>query len=331
VRKSRAGALAIALTSAVCFGGAGPFAKPLIDGSSSVPGLGSLHAVWLRVAGAAVVLLPVVIRRGAEARRHLPLLLGYGLFPVAGAQTFYFLAITRLPVGVALLIEYLGPVFVLTWTRFVVRRPVSRTAALGAALSVSGMACVVEIWSVGSGGGLDPLGLLFAVGAALCQASYFLLSAHAGDDVDPVLVIAVGMLVAAVALAFVSRAWTLPWGRLGDGFAVGTHGTLPGWVLLGYVSLVATVIAYVTGVTAVRRLSPPIASVVGTLEAVVATVLAWVLLGEHLGPAQVAGGGVVLLGALVAQTSGVEPLPGADAVAPHLAECRVSDSQGAQP
>jgi hypothetical protein len=42
---------------------------------------------------------------------------------------------------------------------------------------------------------------------------------------------------------------------------------------------------------------------------VVATVLAWIVLGEHLGPAQLAGGAVVLIGALVAQTSSVEPLP----------------------
>jgi drug/metabolite transporter (DMT)-like permease len=220
---------------------------------------------------------------------------------MAGAQTCYFVAITRLPVGVALLIEYLGPVFVLTWTRFVMRSRISRTAVFGAMLSICGLACVVEIWSVGSNGGFSPVGLAFAVGAALCQASYFLLSAHGDESVDPLLMIAAGTLVGAAALAFVSRAWSLPWSALGHSVEVGHHGSVPGWTLLLYVSLVSTVIAYVTGVFAVRRLSPPVASVVGTLEAVVATVLAWVLLGEHLGPAQITGGVIVLAGALVAQ------------------------------
>jgi len=304
VNRPKAGGLALALTSAVCFGGAGPFAKPLIDS-----GLGSMHTVWLRVTGAALVLLPIVLRRHAEVRRQWQLLLAYGVFPMAGAQGCYFLAITRLPVGVALLIEYLGPVFVLTWTRFVVRGPVSRMAVLGATLSVSGLACVVEVWTVGSGSGFSPVGLVFAVGAALCQASYFLLSAHGGDSVDPVLVIAGGTLVAAVVLGIAGRAWTMPWRSLADGVQVGGHGSVPGWLLVAYIALVATVISYVTGVLAVRRLSPPVASVVGTLEAVVATVLAWILLGEHLGAAQLAGGVVVLAGALVAQMSGVESLP----------------------
>jgi drug/metabolite transporter (DMT)-like permease len=288
--------LLLALTSAVTFGGAGPFAKPLIDG-----GLGSLHTVWLRVAGAAVTLLPIVLFGLPRIRCGWRLLLAYGLFPIAGAQTCYFVAITRLPVGVALLIEYLGPVFVLTWTRFVLRRRLSRTAVFGAMLSICGLACVVEIWNVGTGAGFSPVGLIFAVGAALCQASYFLLSAHGEESVDPLLMIAVGTFIGAIALALVSRAWVLPWSVLGHGVEVGHHGSVPGWTLLVYVSLVSTVIAYVTGVFAVRRLSPPVASVVGTLEAVVATVLAWVLLGEHLGPAQITGGVIVLAGALVAQ------------------------------
>jgi drug/metabolite transporter (DMT)-like permease len=304
VNTRRSGALAIAVLSAVCFGGSGTFAEPLIGSS-----LGSLHTVWLRVTGAALVLLPVVVRRHAQARGHLRMLLGYGLFPVAGAQTCYFVAITRLPVGVALLVEYLGPVFVLLWTRFVVRRPVTRTAAAGAVLAVCGMACVVEIWSVGTGGGLDPIGLAFALGAALCQASYFLLSAHAGDAVDPMLVISVGLVAAAVALGLISRAWSTPWSDLAHRLPLGDHGAVPGWVLLAYVSVVTTAIAYVTGVIAVRRLSPPVASVVGTIEAVVATVLAWVVLGQHLGPAQLVGGALVLVGALVAQSAAAEPVP----------------------
>ncbi|RSS84436.1 EamA family transporter, partial [Streptomyces sp. WAC02707] len=66
---------------------------------------------------------------------------------------------------------------------------------------------------------------------------------------------------------------------------------------------------YVTGVVSVRRLSPQVAGVVACLEAVIATVLAWVLLGEHLGAPQIAGGAVVLVGAFIAQSSTPKAAP----------------------
>ncbi|MDX2863245.1 DMT family transporter, partial [Streptomyces scabiei] len=98
--------------------------------------------------------------------------------------------------------------------------------------------------------------------------------------------------------------WGMEWGVLGgDASMDGT--AVPAWVLLCWVVLLATVIAYGTGVVAVRRLSPQVAGVVGCLEAVVATVLAWVLLGEHLSAPQILGGTVVLVGAFVAQRSAV--------------------------
>lgn len=85
---------------------------------------------------------------------------------------------------------------------------------------------------------------------------------------------------------------------------------VPAWLLLGWIVLIATVVAYVFGVVSVRRLSPQVAGVVACLEAVIATVLAWVLLGEHLSAPQIAGGVVVLLGAFVAQSSAPKPPSG---------------------
>ncbi len=81
------------------------------------------------------------------------------------------------------------------------------------------------------------------------------------------------------------------------------------FLLLGWIVLIATVAAYVTGVLSVRRLSPQVAGVVACLEAVIATVLAWVLLGEHLSAPQIVGGAVVLAGALIAQSSAPAKTP----------------------
>ncbi|MEW2395715.1 EamA family transporter [Streptomyces sp. NPDC046862] len=290
--------LGLALGSAVAFGGSGVAAKPLIEA-----GLDPLHVVWLRVAGAALVMLPLAVRHRGLPRRRPALLAGFGLLAVAGVQACYFAAISRIPVGVALLVEYLAPALLLGWVRFVQRRPVARAAAVGVVLAVGGLACVVEVWS---GMSFDALGLLLALAAACCQVGYFVLSdqgADGGEEApDPLGVIAYGLLVGALVLTVVARPWTMDWSVLAG--TAGMDGTpVAAWLLLGWVVLIATVLAYITGVVAVRRLSPQVAGVVACLEAVIATVLAWVLLGEHLSTPQIIGGAVVLVGAFIAQSS----------------------------
>ncbi|MFI5677666.1 EamA family transporter [Streptomyces cellulosae] len=297
-RRGRGVGLGLALVSALAFGGSGVAAKPLIEA-----GLDPLHVVWLRVAGGALVMLPVAVRHRGLPRRRPALLAGFGLLAVAGVQACYFAAISRIPVGVALLVEYLAPALVLGWVRLVQRRPVTRAAALGVVLAVGGLACVVEVWS---GLSFDLLGLLLALGAACCQVGYFVLSdqgSDSGDQApDPLGVIAYGLLVGTVVLTVVARPWNMDWSLLAH--TADMDGTpVAAGLLLGWIVLVATVLAYVTGVLAVRRLSPQVAGVVACLEAVLATVLAWILLGEHLSAPQIVGGAVVLAGAFIAQSS----------------------------
>jgi drug/metabolite transporter (DMT)-like permease len=311
------------VASALAFGGSGVAAKPLIEA-----GLGPLDVVWLRVAGAALVMLPVAVRHRALPRRRPALLAGFGLLAVAGVQACYFAAISRIPVGVALLVEYLAPALVLGWVRFVQRRPVTRAAALGVVLAVGGLACVVEVWS---GLSFDVLGLLLALGAACCQVGYFVLSdqgSASGDEApDPLGVIAYGLLVGTAVLTVVARPWNMDWSVLAH--TADMDGTpVAAGLLLGWIVLVATVLAYVTGVLSVRRLSPQVAGVVACLEAVVATVLAWILLGERLSAAQIFGGAVVLFGAFIAQSSAPAKST-ADAVVSGGAESELSTRETA--
>ncbi|MFF8916990.1 DMT family transporter [Streptomyces sp. NPDC015032] len=299
--QGRSASLGLALVSAFAFGGSGVAAKPLIEA-----GLDPLHVVWLRVAGAALVMLPVAWRHRALMRSRPVLLLGFGLLAVAGVQAFYFAAISRVPVGVALLVEYLAPALVLGWVRVVQRRPVTRGAAIGVVLAVGGLACVVEVWA---GLSFDVIGLLLALGAACCQVGYFVLSDQGSEDraegaepPHPVGVIAYGLLIGTVVLTAVARPWNMDWPVLGGD--AGMDGTdVPAWLLLVWIVLMATVVAYVTGVISVRLLSPAVAGVVACLEAVIATVLAWVMLGEHLSAPQLIGGSMVLIGAFVAQSA----------------------------
>ncbi|GAA2811937.1 EamA family transporter [Streptomyces showdoensis] len=301
--QEKSAGLGLALVSAFAFGGSGVAAKPLIEA-----GLDPLHVVWLRVAGAALVMLPVAWRHRDLVRRKPALLAGFGLLAVAGVQGFYFASLSRIPVGVALLIEYLAPALVLGWVRFVQRRPVTRRAALGVVLAVGGLACVVQVWS---GLTFDLLGLLLALAAACCQVGYFVLADQGSDEaepVDPIGVIAYGLLVGALVLTVLARPWQMDWAVLGG--TADLNGTAaPAWLLLGWIVLVATVLAYATGVVSVRKLSPQVAGVVACLEAVIATVLAWVLLAEHLGAPQIIGGAVVLVGAFIAQSATPKAAP----------------------
>lgn len=313
--QGRSAGLGLALVSACAFGGSGVAAKPLIEA-----GLDPLHVVWLRVAGAAVIMLPVAWRHRNLVRERPALLAGFGLFAVAGVQAFYFASISRIPVGVALLVEYLAPALVLGWVRFVQRRPVTRAAAVGVVLAVGGLACVVEVWA---GLRFDLLGLLLALGAACCQVGYFVLSDHGGQDnrdgrdgegghaepPHPVGVIAYGLIVGAAVLTVVARPWGMDFSLLG-GSADMNGDEVPAWLLLGWIVLLATVLAYVTGVVSVRLLSPQVAGVVACLEAVIATGLAWVLLGEHLSAPQLIGGITVLTGAFIAQSAAPKPPSG---------------------
>ncbi|KAB2349156.1 EamA family transporter [Actinomadura rudentiformis] len=295
--RAKAWGLALAVFSSVCFGASGPFGKALINA-----GLTPLQAVWLRIAGAALVLVPLVLMlRGTAGLRtlrpHLRPVVLYGVTGVAGCQAFYFVAASRLPVGIAILLEFTGPLLVLAWIRLVRRAPVHRTAALGITVAMIGLAMVVQVWA---GLRLDAVGLAAGLGAAACQAAYFLLVERLTGGVDPLVTTAAGAVVAAVALTAIAAPWALPWDVLPAQVPVGDH-TAPGWLLAAWVIVVSTVLAYLTGAAAVQRLSAEVAGAICYTEAVAATLIAWAALGERLTPVQLAGGAVVLTGAFIAQ------------------------------
>ncbi|MEU0565922.1 EamA family transporter [Nonomuraea sp. NPDC005983] len=298
--------LAVAFVSACCFGFSGPMAKYLI-----AAGLAPIEAVWVRMAGAGLLLLAVLAVAKPSAlripRSRLPFLVLYAVVAVAGVQSLYFVAITRLPVGVALLLEFMAPVMVVLWVRFVRKVRLARAAFVGAVTAVVGLAIVVEAWQ---GLRLDALGLVLGLLAGACCAGYFLMNDSFGDDVDPLGLIAWGMTGAAVVLVPFSRPWNIPW----QAFTVqatpeGGH-TLPVLGAYLWMVLIATVAAYILGVNAVRRLSAAVGATVASLEVIGGAVVAWALVGETLGLFQIVGGLIVLVGALLAQTAtSAAPVP----------------------
>src|ERR1700712_1457551 len=112
---ARTAGLGFSVLSAASFGLSGPLGRGLMDA-----GWSSAAAVAARILLAAVVLVPVALvqlrGRWGVLRRNLPLVTVYGLVAVAGCQLAYFNAVERMPVGVALLIEYTAPVAVVGWS-----------------------------------------------------------------------------------------------------------------------------------------------------------------------------------------------------------------------
>jgi drug/metabolite transporter (DMT)-like permease len=221
------------------------------------------------------------------------LLLAYGLFGVAGVQFLYFAGVSRLPVGIAMVLEFMSPVLVALWVRFVRGTVLPRTMWLGTALALVGLAAMAQIWQ---GLTLDTIGLLAGIGTALCAASYFLLGEHAVRTRHPLTMTTWGMLIGAVVLTVVSPPWELPTDILLKQTSLG-----PVWILLVAIAIFATVLPYTIGMTALRHLPSNVASVLGVAEPLIATVAAWALLNETLGVVQIIGGIAILTGAFIAQ------------------------------
>lgn len=298
--------LLLALVSAVTFGLSGPFAKALTDAGWSASG-----AVLVRLGGAAAILLVVLaVRRPgvlAAVRADGPALVLYGVLAMAGVQVAFFNALQYLPVAVALLLEYTGPVLVIGWVWVVRRQPPSRRTVLGALVALFGLTLVVQLWS---GIGLSTPGLLWGFAAALCQASYFLI-ADRGVATPPLVLAGVGMTVGTVVVALLGLVGVLP--IVIDTAATGVFlaGVDVGWpVAATLLVVVASVIAYLTGVAAIARIGAARGSLVALLEVVASAVASWLLLGQVPAAIQLVGGALILVGvALTSSAARPEPTP----------------------
>lgn len=293
-----AGGLGLAVVSAASFGLSGPLARGLMDA-----GWSAAAAVTVRVLLAGVALAPaaVVALRGRWAllRRSAPLLAGYGLVAVAGCQLAYFTAVAHLPVGVALLVEYTAPVAVVGWMWLRhAQRPTGPTVT-GAVLGIAGLLLVIDVVGSASGGGVDAVGVEWALVAMLGAAVYFVLSAGAAPDGPPAVVLAAGgLLVGGAALAVAGAVGIVPF-TVTTAPVVLAGATVSWWVPVLVLGLVTAGLAYVSGIAAARALGARLASFVALLEVVAALVFAWLLLGELPRPVQVAGGVLVLAGIVV--------------------------------
>lgn len=279
-RSPRAG-YALAVAAAAMWGLNGSLARLLLDA-----GLAPLRLAQMRSAIAFAILLAfLALTRPALLRVRpgdLPRLAFLGVCGLALVHAAYFLAIDRLQIGVALVIQYLGPLLVLLWLRVAHGRRLPRALWGAAALSLVGCFFVVRAWDLGA---LDALGLLAALGSAVTFAVYLYASEQAGQRYRPATTLVYAFGFATVFWAVVEPPWTFPYAALGG------PDTLA--LALG-VAVVGTLLPFACIVAALRHVPASRAAVVATLEPVLAALIAWALLGQVLDPAQIAGGLLVV-------------------------------------
>jgi drug/metabolite transporter (DMT)-like permease len=291
--RMRTTGLVLGVVSALAFSSSGPFVKPLLEAGWS---LGAALLVRMGIAG--LVLSPALFlairRERSFIRRHWRLIAGFGLMPVLGCQLFFFSAMQRMPVAVALLIQYLAPVMLvaLVWVR--TRKAPSALVLWGSAVAIVGLVLVVDI----SGASFDLLGTLFALAAAVCVCAYFVISERAGDDLPPVALAASGLLAGALVIGVMCFTGIMPF--VAPQVSVVLAGVeVPWYVPMLWVAGVATTLGYAFGVMAVPLIGSRVASFVGLSEVLFALGFAWLFLAEVPAPIQFAGGALILVGVVL--------------------------------
>jgi drug/metabolite transporter (DMT)-like permease len=297
-RHPAGGGLVLALSSAAAFGLAGSLARSLLEIGWTPAGV-----VTARIGGAFLVLLIpclLVLRRtGLPTRRQGGRLVAYGVLAIAMAQLCFFSAVQYLSVGVALLLEYSAPVLLIGWHWVRNGRRPRGAVLAGAGSAVVGLALVLDLTG---GARVNAIGLAWGMGAAVGLCGYFLLSDESGTghSVHPLVLTTAGTGVGAAVVATSGAVGFFPMAA-STGTTVLAGGSLGWWVPMGLLIGLSGVLAYLTGILAVRRLGSSVASFVGLSEVIFAVLFAAILLGQRPAGLQLVGGLLVLVGIAVVQ------------------------------
>ena len=296
--------LPLAVAAAFAFGSSGAWARGLID-AGWTPGAAGTVRVWV---AALVLLVPTVLAlrgRWRALRQNAGMVAAYGLLAVAATQLCYFQAVAVMDVGIALLIEYTAPVAVLLWLWLRRGERPTRRSVLGAGIAFVGLVLMLDIVT---GAQVDVIGVLWALGAMVGAASYFVLSARADTGIPPIALAGSGLLLGAVGLSLAALIGVLPfaWTTADVDYR---FGAVPWFVPVLAIGVIATALAYVLGIVSRRMLGSRLASFVALAEVVAALLFGWLLLGQLPGPLQALGGVLVLAGVVVVKLG--EPRPAA--------------------
>ncbi|GLZ00120.1 DMT family transporter [Actinoplanes sp. NBRC 103695] len=295
--------LMLALLSAATFGTSGIFARSLLDAGWTA---GSAVAVRVGL-GALLLAVPAIVAmrgRWAVLRRSMGAVTLFGLLAIAAAQVGYFNAVQRLPIGVALLLEYSGILLVVLWMWAVHGQRPARLTVAGAVTALAGLALVLDLTG---GAGFDPIGVMWGLIAAVGLAGYFVLSARVDPELPSIALASGGMAVGAVLLFALGGVGVLPMAFTFGEVTLAGHQV--SWLVpIAGLAVVAATIAYVSGIGAARLLGASLSSFVGLTEVLFAVLFAWLFLAELPTVLQLAGG-VLIIGGIVLVRLGMDRRP----------------------
>ena len=289
----------LTLLGAVFFSFNGVVAKLVLTS-----GLSSMRLTQVRCGGAFIFLGLYIFLRYRDKlnakREDLPLLFAYGIIGFLLVQALYFVAIARLNVSVALILEFTAPIWIVLWLRFVKHKVVPRLMWVAIFLAFGGLVLIAQVWK---GRTLDPIGVAAALLDGVVLAAFFLLGEKltAKRDVESLMVYGFGF--ASLGLAIAMPLWSYPTEiftqsmNLQGRFAAYN---MPGWVLIAWVIIMGTIVPYLLVVKGLKLLSASTSSVMGMAEPVLAGVFAWIWLSETWNFIQLVGGVTVIIGIILA-------------------------------
>lgn len=290
-----------ALLGAILFGLNGSVTKVLIEA-----GLSPSQVTLARVAGTAlisgIVLLFLNRRAFRIPLRLLPVLALLGVVGIALLQFSYAIAVTLLPVGIALLFEYTAVLMVALVAFLFFKEQVKARLWIAIACVLVGLAVVAQVWTAT----LDGFGVVMAFTAAVTLAFYFLLGERLVWRISPLAVVFWTMTFAAVFWLIFGDWWKLAPGVLGT--PVSLSGNLdaafvPLWVPLLWNVVIGSFAPFLLSLLALKYLSATAVGIVASSEVIFAFIFAWIWLREGLGIVQLVGAVVVIVGIVLAQTA----------------------------
>lgn len=222
------------------------------------------------------------------ARRDVLLALGLGAGGYAVQAGFYFAALSRIDAGLLSLLVFTFPVIVAVAAVALGRERLSRRRGVALGASLAGLALFV-----GSTGTIDMVGVGLGLGAAVLYSAYILVSEGVAKRMSPTTLAALVCTGAAGALT----AGTIALGQFQPGEL-----TMAGWWWLLCLAGVSTVAAIALFFAGLARVGPTRSSILATVEPLVTVALAFVVFGETIGLAGLAGAALVLGAVVLVQT-----------------------------
>ena len=234
--------------------------------------------------------------------KMLPKLFVLGVIGVGMLQWTYSMSLVRLPVGIALLIEYTAVLWVPIVALVLFKEKVSKVIWLGAALVIGGLAVVAQIWD----SQLDPFGMLLAFGAAISLTIYFITGERIQRVMPTSVVLAYGMFFATLFFLPLSNFGSFDFSIISS--RLDLSGNLAGievpmWGALIWLGVLGSFVPMAFSYLALRHLSATVVGIIATSETVLAFGFALAWLGELITLTQALGGIVVVIGILIAQTA----------------------------